>query len=185
MSLLMKTLQLLLGQIPEAIFFGLFMIYTKNLRKYRLTFIILVILSYLILKYLFPYSWYFHISFLISTFTELKIIYGKKSQITDIFILLIGYIILGISSIISCLIFRNVIFAVILNRLLIFIPLFIFNYKLNYIQEVYKKYWNRNDKVSKKIKSATFRSMNVVIFNLGFAALNSCMIYALYLLSRR
>lgn len=42
----MNYLLLFLGQIPEAIYFALFIIFTKNLRNYRVLFSIIVIVEY-------------------------------------------------------------------------------------------------------------------------------------------
>lgn len=177
----MDLLEIFLGQIPEAIFLALFMIFAKALRKKRVLFTSIVIVEYLILMELFPYSWYFHIGLMITIFLVLKVIYREQSQITDVFILLIAYIILVITSALCFMICQNeVIIATILNRVIIFGFLFGYNYKLNKIQKIYKKFWNRDDK-PKAIKSTTFRSINIVIFNIMFVILNAGMIYALYL----
>lgn len=175
-------LELFLGQIPEAIFFALFMIFAKGIKEKRILFVILMIAEYLLLKYSFPYSWFFQIGYMITTFVTLKVLYKEKSQITDIFILLIGYLILGTTSIICYLLFNfNMIIVSIVNRLLIFIFLFAFKNKLRNIQKIYKKLWNRNDKNKKKLKSTTFRAINIVLFNITFYIINICMIYAIYL----
>ena len=58
--------------------------------------------------------------------------------------------------------------------------LFIFKDKLNKIQKMYKKLWNRNDKEKNKIKSLTFRSINLVLFNIMFYIINLGMIYAIF-----
>ena len=52
--------------------------------------------------------------------------------------------------------------------------LFVFglNNKLYNIQKLYKKLWNRNDLVKKKIKTTTFRALNIVIFNVLFVILD-------------
>ena len=177
----MNLLQLLLGQIPEAIFIALFMIFAKELKTKRLLFTIIVIIEYLLCKYTFTYDWMFHISFMIMVYITLKVLYKEKSQITDVFIFAMSYIIIVITSIICMLLFSfNPVTASITNRILLFIPLVVFNYKLSTIQNVYKKYWNRNDKVKKKMKSITFRSLNVVIFNLLFASINALMLIAIY-----
>lgn len=179
-----KILVLLLGQLPEAIFFALFMIYAKGLKQKRILFTILMVVEYLLTKYSFQYSWLFHITYIISVFLTLKLLYKEKSQITDIFILLIGYIFLGFFSIISVIIgkfiFGSIMLANIICKIIIFLFIFIFNNKLIKIQNIYKKLWNRNDKQTKKIKTTTFRALNVVAFNLLFAILNLCMLYALY-----
>ena len=50
----------------------------------------------------------------------------------------------------------------------------------NKIQGVYKKVWNRNDATKKKIKSTTFRCLNLVVFNIMFYVINLGLIYAIY-----
>lgn len=176
----MEFLQLFFGQIPEAIFIALFMIFVKNLKTKRLLFTSIMVIEYLLLMSLFAYNWIFHILYLVMTFIVLKVLYKEKAQVTDVFIFAIAYILIVISSALCYIISsNNVIIGCIINRLLLFIPLLILNYKLVYIQNIYKKYWNRNDKIKKKIKSITFRSLNVVTFNLLFSIINFGMIYAL------
>ena len=46
----MDLLELMLGQIPEAIYFALFIILTKELKEKRILFIILMIIEYILLK---------------------------------------------------------------------------------------------------------------------------------------
>lgn len=176
-----RMLELFLGQIPEAIFFALFMIFAKGLKEKRLLFTILMVIEYLLLLYSFPYNWLFHICFMVTTFIILKVLYKEKSQITDVFLLLIGYIILGITSIISWLLFNfNMSLVAIFNRIIIFTFIFILNKKLYKIQNIYKFLWNRNDRIKKKIKSTTFRALNIVVFNISFVLINLCMLYAIY-----
>lgn len=177
----MNLLELFLGQIPEAIFLAWFMIFAKALQKKRILFTILMTIDYLLWMTLFPYNWYFHIGLMAVTFLILKVLYREKSQVTDIFILLIAYIILGITSAICFMICgKNALIAAILNRVIIFGFLLIYRNRLNRIQDWYKKFWNRDDK-PKAIKSTTFRGLNIVIFNTIFVLLNACMVYALYL----
>ena len=75
---------------------------------------------------------------------------------------------------------NNYMFYVILNRICIFLFLIIFRKKLPKIQKLYKKLWNRNDTVSKKMKSTTFRALNLVLFNIMFYVINVCMIFIIY-----
>lgn len=177
-------LQLFVGQIPEAIYFALFMIFTKQLKEKRILFITLLTLEYVLLLKIMPFSIYAHVGFFIMTYIIMKILYKDKSQIIDIFTLGIASIILMISSMICYLTFSfNTLLATIINRFIVFIFLFALNYRLNKIQDLYKKIWNRN-KNKTKMKTTTFRSINVVIFNIMFYVINICMIYALFLLER-
>ncbi len=180
----MNYLLLFLGQIPEAIYLALFLIFTKKLDKHRVLFTVLCVIEYLLLKYSFPFNWYFHIALIFILFITLKVIYKEKSQVTDIFIILISFAYLGLTSAITFLVFSvvypNMIVCLIVHRLILFITIILFNYKLSKIQEIYKKYWNRNNK-PKRLKSVTFRCLNVVSFNILFIILNACMLYAIFI----
>lgn len=183
-------LELILGQIPEAIFFSLFMIYAKGIKEKRILFTVLMVAEYLLLKYSFQYNWLFQIGFMIMTFLTLKILYKEKSQVTDLFILLIGYIYMMIVSAI-CFIpiqhnitFENYIISCIINRIILFTSLFVLNHKLEKLQKLYKKFWNRNNQENKKIKSTTFRSLNIFVFNIIYFIINAGMIYAIFLLEK-
>lgn len=143
----MNILEILLGQVPEAVFFALFLILTKQLKEKRILFITIMIVEYVLLLNIFPYNWYFHISLTLSTFLTLKVLYHEKSQVTDIFILLIGYIVLTITSALCFVLCQGAtVIATILNRVIIFGLLFCFRNKLYNIQKLYKNFWNRSDK---------------------------------------
>lgn len=176
----MDLLEIFLGQIPEAIFLALFMIFAKALQKKRVLYVAIMVVEYILLLNIFPYNWYFHISLTVMTFLTLKVLYREKSQVTDIFILLIAYIVLMVTSAICFMICGgNALIATILNRVIIFGLLFHFRNKLYSIQKLYKKFWNRSNE-PKAMKSTTFRSINIVIFNIMFVILNAGMIYALF-----
>lgn len=170
--------------LPEAIFFSLFMIFAKNLKEKRILFVLLTCIEYLLLFKAFPFSIYSKIGFFIVTFILLKMLYKEKSQITDVFILAVASIIIIISCAIpSFLVIYNIldykIYAVI-TRVIMFSILLVSKNKISNIQKVYKKIWNRNDKVKKKIKSVTFRSANVVVFNIMFFIINCGLMFAIY-----
>lgn len=181
-------LEVLLGQIPEAIYFALFMIFTKRIKEKRIFFIITMVVEYLLLKHFVKYNIWFQISYIFMSFLILKLLYKDKAQITDIFTFAIASIVLMICCLLLSFIFLSnfsnyfyyYLYAII-TRILMFGFLFIFKNKLYKIQNFYKKIWNRNDKVNKKIKSTTFRSLNIVIFNIMFYILNICMLYAIFL----
>lgn len=168
-------LQLLIGQIPEALYFALFMIYTKQIKEKRLWFIFDMIVEYILLKAFIHYSVAFHIIYICLMYIDLKFLYRQKSQITDVFTF-------GIASIVVILISAFCYFVVglfikdfsvlgLISRILLFVFIFVFRNKLYKIQKLYKKLWNRNDNIKKKIKSVTFRCINVIAFNLMFYAI--------------
>lgn len=178
-------LNLLLGQIPEAIYFALFMIYTKQLKEKRILYIILMTFEYILLTQCIKYNVWLQILYTFVSFLILKILYKQKAQVTDIFTFTIASIFLIISSAVMYYIvyftFHNMVGYVILNRIVIFALLFIFKNKLNKIQLLYKKMWNRNDNIKKKMKSTTFRALNIVIFNIIFYVINIGMLLSKFM----
>ena len=176
-----KMLEVLLGQIPEAIYFALFMIFVKQLKEKRVLFIILMIAEYLLLKVFIKYNMWFQISYTFMNFLILKLLYKEKAQITDIFTFTISSIVLILISFVSYFIIwktiGNYLIAAIINRLLLIIFLLITHKKLYNIQKLYKKLWNRQDNKKHKVKSTTFRAINVVVFNLLFFIINLGIIF--------
>ncbi len=181
----MNLLQILIGQIPEAVYFALFLVLTKELKHKRLVLVGLMILEYLLLKSIFVFNVWFQISYTIVTFIILKLLYKEKSQVTDIFTFGIASIVLILISflayIVVSLFTTNTIIGNIIQKLMLFGSLFLFRHKLPRIQKLYKHLWNRQDKVKKPIKSTTFRALNLVIFNASFVIINLGMLFALFI----
>ena len=70
-------LELLLGQIPEAIYFALFMIFTKELKSKRVLYIVLMIAEYILLKHFIKFSIWFQIAYTVVQFIMFKILYKE------------------------------------------------------------------------------------------------------------
>lgn len=176
--------QLLLGQIPEAIYFSLFMIFTKQLKEKRILFIILMILEYVLLKQFINFNIWFQIAYTGITFVILKMLYKEKAQITDVFTFTIGSIILIILDLILYFtlgkLTNNYILFAVIDKIVLLCVLFLIKNKLPNIQKIYEKLWNRDDRKKKKIKTTTFRSLNIVIFNITFYIINLGMLYCIY-----
>lgn len=180
---MLDILEILLGQLPEALYFAIFMILAKRIKNKRILFTSLMIIEYILLFSIVRYSIWYHVFYFVISYIILKILYKEKSQITDIFTISIASIILIISNIILypiALIFNNYIIFVISNIILTFVILYLLRNKLHNIQNMYKKFWNRNDKVIKRMKSTTFRCLNLVLFNISFYIINIFMIYCLF-----
>lgn len=178
----MKLDQLLLGQIPEAIYFALFMIFSKRLDRKRGLFIILMTIEYVLLFIpalsIWSYILYFVISYII-----LKLLYKEKSQITDVFTLGIASIILMFISAICypiAQLMNNMIIGNLIQKICLFVFLFTTKFKLPKIQNIYKKFWNRNDKIPKLMKSVTFRCINLVLLNIMFYLINGFVLYFIF-----
>lgn len=178
----MNILEIILGQVPEAVYFTVFMIFTKSLKEKRILFTVLMIIDYLLLKSFIHFDVWFQVSYTIMTYVILKVLYKDKAQITDVFTFGIASIILILISIISYFVFLgNDIIAIVINRLLTICTPILLRNKFSKINNLYKKFWNRHNNDGKIMKSTTFRAINTVIFNVMFYVINFGMIYALIL----
>lgn len=144
-----KILEMVLGQIPEAIYFSLFMIFSKQLKEKRFLFISLMTIEYLIIQKLIHFDIWLQIIYTAFVFVILKLLYKEKAQITDIFTFTISSILMIIVDIplyfIVHAITDNFIIYVLIARVVLFGSLFLLKNKLPKIQNVYKNLWNRND----------------------------------------
>lgn len=181
----MNFIEILLGQLPEAIYFALFMILSKGLKTKRTTYIILSCIYYLILLNAFPYNTWSHVLFFIFTYITLKYLYKERSQITDVFTLGIASLLIVVISILIYFILSKftayIILGNIVQKIILFSVLFLLRNQLPKIQGLYNKLWNRNDKIPKRIKSTTFRVLNVVTFNFMFYVINIFLLYCLFI----
>ena len=175
----MDIAQLILGQIPEAIYFALFMIFAKNLKDKRIIFILIMIFEYIALTQLIQFNVWLQVIYTFMTYLNLKVFYKEKARITDICTFMIASIFLIASSAL-CFMFLKIDISLVtlINRIILFSLLFIFKNKLKIIENIYNKIWNRHN-IPNTIKSVTFRSLFIVIFNLMFYVINSGMLFAI------
>jgi len=177
-----NILELVVGQLLDAIYFALFLIFTKNIKEKRLLFVFMVSVEYILLFQALPYQIWSHILFFIITYIMLKILYKERAQITDVFTLGIASLcMIAISAIVYTTVwklFNYYPIAVVFDRALMVVFMLLFYKKLPNIQKLYKSLWNRSSNKSKKIKSTTFRAINTVAFNLMFLIINIGMVFA-------
>lgn len=124
----MNFLEVLIGQIPEAIFFSIFIIFGKDLKEKRIAFTLLMVIQYLILANVFPYNMLFRIIYTIMVYIILKILYKEKTQITDIFLFgssLIVLLFFTFPFLILNIIIKNIYIVCAISKICLFIFLFI------------------------------------------------------------
>lgn len=161
------------------------MIYAKRLEDKKLLFTVLLTIEYVLIMEVVRYNVWAHVLVISMTYILLKLLYKEKSQITDIFTFGIASLVLILICIPTyLLVWKTIgIYAVFIafSRLLMLLFIVVFKNKLYNIQKLYKKLWNRNDKEPKKIKSTTFRALNIVIFNFMFYFINLCILFSMVL----
>ena len=171
---------ILLGLIPETLFFTFFLIYTKNIKEKKLKLFILIIISYILCMFIQRYKIIYYVLLIILIYIISKILYKEKTQIIDVFVIATMYLYLTITSIICFSFvkedFSNYYILAIINRLLLLIP-FIFKNKFKLIYKKYCSLWNRNDNIDRPIKSITLRNISLILLSLLIFIVNILCFY--------
>ena len=173
---------LLLEKVCEALYFSLFLIIGKNLKERRLLFITIMVLEYLALTSILQFNIWIQIIYTFMSFVNLKVLYRDKAQITDIFLFAAASIILILISFTCGML--QIAFVVkyqlllIINRIILFIVLFLIRNKIYKIYAKYYNNWNRHS--NNKIRSLTLRNISIITFNVMFCIINIGLIYAIF-----
>lgn len=169
MSCLVLLLSILLGLIPEALFFCLFVKGAKDIRRKFFTFCVLNIGAFVLLGIAFSYTIWLYVILTVAMYVIMKVLY-KDTEFIDLFLLTVPYLILalagyfcyGITESLPPLWYPNTV-GLVLNRIFIFIILSALYPHLNKWYNSYKKLWNVHEE--NKVKSITIRNISIVIFN--------------------
>ena len=159
---------IVLGLLPEILYFSLFLIYTKNIKEKKLKLFMLLAIGYILLIMICRYQFIFYLAYVVYSYVILKLLY--KSQIIDFFVFSIATSYLTIISFLMYNIIENYWLAYIINRLLLILP-FVFKKYFNKLYLTYRSLWNRNDNA--KIKSLTVRNCSLLFINICIILLNA------------
>lgn len=179
-------LEIILGQIPEAIYFALFMIFAKELKRNKALFVLFMIFEYLALKHFIKFDVLFQILYTVMTFLNLKVFYKDKAIITDIFVFMGASLLLIVTSALSYIpvnilikdIYVAFYIALAINRILMVTSLILLKNKLPKLYKSYRFFWNRHRNTTVKIRSLTLRNISIILFNVMFYIINVCMLVA-------
>lgn len=175
---------ILLGMIPEVLYFTLFLIYTKKLKEKKIRLAILIGIIYIFCILLTEYKIIYYVVFITLIYFILKILYKNKTQIIDIFIISLSFFYIELLSLLIYLP-KNIVqyyIILILNRILLFIP-FIFKSKFNILYKKYCSLWNRNYDKKQPIKSITLRNISLIGINCIIFIANIICLYIIKLIS--
>lgn len=166
---LQLLISILLGLLPEVLYFTLFISYTKNIKEKRLRLGILIAVAYVLSITLVPDNIYSYLGFIVMVYLILKLFYKKKTQITDLFIICLAYLYLNLLAYICFLFIKdnmNLYFILyVVDRIFLFIP-FIFRNSFNNLYKKYYSLWNRNYEKKQPIKSITIRNVSLIFLNI-------------------
>lgn len=169
-------ISLLFGMLPEVLFFTLSIIYIKDLSTNRLKLFGFLVIGYIMLIMICRYQLLFYLAYIVYVYIVLKILY--KAHISDIFMISVVSSYLTLMSFIAFKTIDNYTLAYVVNRVLLFAPLLLTNFKLNDIYNTYLSLWNRSE--GKVIKSVTLRNISLVFVNVFIVLLNTLVVLAMF-----
>ena len=163
---------IVLGLLPEVLYFSLFLIYTKNIKEKKLKLFMLLAIGYILLIMICRYQFIFYLAYVVYSYFVLKYLY--KSQIIDFFICSIGLTYMTIVAYVGYQILGfNYVLYYIVARISLF-SIFTFKKHFNKLYLTYRSLWNRNDNA--KIKSLTIRNCSLLFINILILFFNFCSI---------
>lgn len=173
--ILQLVLSIFLGLIPEVLYFTLFITYCKNIKEKRIRLFFLVALAYVLCMFIQKYKIFYYILLIVLIYWIMKVLYRKRTQIIDIFVISISSIYMTLLSYL-CFCFlkedlSNYYLLMLLDRIFLFLP-FIFKKYFSIIYKKYCKLWNRNDEEKRPIKSITLRNMSLITINIAIFLMN-------------
>lgn len=167
-------ISLLLGMIPDVLYYVLLITRIKNVKEKKIILFILLAAIYIVTYMIFRYNFYLYILHGILIYLSLKLLY--KSKINDYFLVSFLYSYYFINSLSCYFLISNYAVALVINKIMLFVPL-IFNKKLQKLYQNYNKMWNRNNKRKYPIKSITLRNTTLLVTNILIVSINITLIY--------
>lgn len=171
---------ILVGTIPDCLFFTFFIIFTKKLTSKKILLFFLILIGYIIFLMICRYNLLLYVLFIIHIYLVLKLLY--KSEIIDIFVVVSAYIYMIACCVLGALLTPiNYWVGALVNKLLLLTIIF-FKEKLHNIYIKFANNWNRH--IGAKIKSITIRNISILTLNIMIVVLDICiMLSALYYFS--
>lgn len=146
----------------------------KKVITYILTTISYIIAS-IVINFTYKNQIYMLLVLALLIYIFMKIMFKKKFQISDLFIIYYIAATILLAAIITQLVFGYTFIALIIDRIILLSIALMFG---KHIRKLYKKYinnWNRGKE--NKIKSITLRNMSILFMNITIFAINSYILY--------
>ena len=175
MDIINFVVSLLLGMLPEVLFFTMYLIYVKDIKEKKFKLFFLIMFIYILCIMIIRFKILYYISFIALVYAILKILYKKNTQIIDTFVFSIAFSYLCFIGFITSRFVNNsyILYYImyLLNRLLLFIS-FLFKNKFYILYKKYYSLWNRNYDKKQPIKSITLRNISLFSLNIFIFIMN-------------
>lgn len=161
-----------LGMLPEVLYFTLSIIFVKDIKKNRLKLFSLLAIGYILLIMICRYQLLFYLGYIVYVYMVLKKLY--KSKVIDLFVVSVISAYLTLMSFLSFKLIDTYMLAYVINRLMLFIPVCLLNYRLNDAYNTYCRLWDIHK--GSGVKSITVRNMSLTFTNILIVIFNICSI---------
>jgi len=151
-----------LGLLPESLYYGLFLIFAKNIKYKRVLLIAIIFLSNFLIKIFIPFMLWGVLIFIALMYLTLWLLY--RSHFIDVFLITVAGIISVIVGTIVFYAIPNEILGWLLGWISLFACVTVFKKHINKLYKVYLSVWDKSD--NPKIKSVTVRNISCVMFNI-------------------
>lgn len=156
---------IVVGTIPDVLFFTLFITYAKNIKENRKILFLLIILLYVLCIMIKRFQYGYYVAMIGLIFIILSILYKNKIELIDLLLVTIGETYIMIISFISFKLFNNnenyYYLALLINKFLILLPL-ILRAKLNKIYKRCIYAWNSSTFFGKELEIPTMRNISII-----------------------
>ena len=175
------------GILPESLFFTLFLTFSKHLKNKKIRLFILLCINNFISKLLISKNIFFYISYICIAFLIIKFLYRKKADIIDIFVISIASSIVIVSNLITYGLYyigynlfgMNYYIFYLLDKFLLFVPLFFCKKRIRKKYLEYRLYWNRATNHTKR-KSISVRLTSLISLCILICIINIGLLYIYY-----
>lgn len=166
-------MSLILGILPQSLYFTLFITEIKQIKDKRKILCVLTFIICTINALILQYNLYLYLLIIPCVYKAMKILYKKKTQIIDIFIIALAFGYLSVLSYLCSLIYKNNMslywIAYIINNVLLFAILLFKKYMIKGYR-FYISQWNR--KPGNKFKSISIRNVSLILLNVFIVILD-------------
>ena len=168
-----KNVAIFLVAMPvEILYLTMGMCYAKQIKEKKVLFYILLLVSGVLCFLISRWQLWYYIAYLGSAYLIMRKLY--KSHISDLFVFLIFFAWIAVTSYTGFMLFHNIVYTYIFQRILMF-GIFIFRGKFNKWYKTYRELWNRRD--DKRIKSVTLRNISLICINVFIVFMNFLLIF--------
>lgn len=92
-------ISIILGLIPEVLYFTLFITFAKNFKTKRIKLFLLISIAYIICMFIQRYKILYYVLFVALIYGILKLLYRDEVEIIDVFLIMVTYLYLTIISV--------------------------------------------------------------------------------------